>query len=223
MALAEDPPAPGASGDPLEEFLGRFTVPDPDHRLDAADVLKAYRGWLIDQQSPLPPPNAALYARLRLQGHIVVRGAQNRQWLAGLTLRPHVLPAWNRLLGLADQPPPPRAAAGESMEVTMLARDLRTDAAQLGREALVRLLGKSIDTLEQTLDDPDAKVRQSSALAVIRSFVPQAKAREIANEVIDVNAPEQRASLADIEAVFRAQLAMSPDQGETLSQEPSSS
>lgn len=203
MALVEDQPRP--DGTHLETFIDRFTEPADNAQLDAADLLKAFRGHALTHNLPPPPPNATLYAQLRLNGHLVTRGAQNRQWLRQRRLRPHALPEYVRLQAVADTQitHPPTATP---LSPAALESDLRRDAAQLGREALARLLGRSIQVLEETLDDPDTRLRQQSALAIVRSFVPQAKARDVPDDVIDVTPSERRASLADIEAILRAQM-----------------
>lgn len=198
---AEEPPTTPLveeHPDPLLEFVEELTVPQPDRKIDAADLLKAFRGWCSEQDRPSPPASAA-YARLRLAGFVVTRGAQNRQWLHHRSIHPHLLPEYVRLQGVADSPHPP----DQALVATLIERDLRLDAAQFGRERLARLLQKSIDTIEETLTDADPRIRQSAALAVLRSFVPQAKAREQEDPAIDVASPTNRPSIAEIVALVK--------------------
>jgi hypothetical protein len=203
----DEPPQSAIEPDPLIAFVDRFTVPHPDQRLDAADLLKAYLGWCLHHPSHShPPSNAAAYSRLRLQGHNVVRGAGNRQWIAGRTLAPHVLPEYQRFMGLADDPAA-RQALTVPTEVTVLGADLRREAARYGREALAPLYAKAVAVLRETMEDPDPRVRQISAKAVLNKFVPDVKGREPEDDVIDVPATISKPALVEVEALIRAKLA----------------
>jgi len=231
MALAENPTAPGASGDPpliedadrlqvLRHFLLEHFELDPDDpraHIDGHQMAAQFAVFATDRGTP-PPSRARFYQDLRSLGLLVGPGAGNRTKVHGVRPRPHQQAQLTALEARWPQ---------IADDLALLRRDKAVESAQSAVHSTLQftrqVVEEAADVIVETMRSAkDQHLRARMAGLILDRSIPTVRARDSADQPIDVTAPVERPALADVEILLKtasgsAEHFMDGAQGEALS------